>query len=454
MPAKPPAGKPAPKAAAPPRNKSAPPRNPAVVSPDDELGDLYALADDEAKAAKTPLDSDNGGKHCPSCGAALAATAVLCTNCGYNLKTGARLMTAGAAPVPAAAIAAPAMPVAAGPASPMLGYVPRPQSHVQDVEDHRSEDLFREFILPSALCLLGVLMLMVQHMYGDYSVQSLVLALPRVGASLLFNLVLSFAGMLMVARLFEIGFGAPGPAVLKAAACCVMPPALANMVGGFVGSDSFFVQIMITSLVMFPLTWGAFMYLFYLDFDEAVYLDIIIWLVNQWLVIFLLGAIFGSIGVGGMGLATAGGQAVTTVDQDAMTLLASPQAKGDPIVWLYENDNRILGQMFREDSVKLAAETLKLAGAGKVTVIGRGDIGDTLVMRLPDDEEKRAKIFQWEADRAALHGYDAAEDDGQKYLIVEPYFLDPSAPRPTSAAPVQGGDANDDAADDDDDLVQ
>lgn len=41
--------------------------------------------------AKPTDDAAVGRGSCPSCGAALAAGAVLCVNCGYNLKTGQTL---------------------------------------------------------------------------------------------------------------------------------------------------------------------------------------------------------------------------------------------------------------------------------------------------------------------------------------------------------------------------
>jgi hypothetical protein len=61
-----------------------PDADPAV---DAGFGDLAALADDHSAASAD-------GPTCPECGAGLDEGAVLCVNCGFNLKTGKRLGTA------------------------------------------------------------------------------------------------------------------------------------------------------------------------------------------------------------------------------------------------------------------------------------------------------------------------------------------------------------------------
>lgn len=65
---------------------------------DDSLADIYSLAAD-AEQASTRAAS---GPSCPGCGSSIEPAAVLCTSCGFNLKTGKQtaMATASVPPVP------------------------------------------------------------------------------------------------------------------------------------------------------------------------------------------------------------------------------------------------------------------------------------------------------------------------------------------------------------------
>lgn len=65
-----------------------------IASDDDEdrLGALYDMADAEAHA---PIPASNS-VHCPQCQSAMEPHAVLCTNCGYDTRTGRSLSRASA----------------------------------------------------------------------------------------------------------------------------------------------------------------------------------------------------------------------------------------------------------------------------------------------------------------------------------------------------------------------
>ena len=98
----------------PARSSPLPPAPPAVEVPPEpnplEWPDEPAAGYDTAQPPPPPADET-----CPSCGADLPANAVLCVNCGYNLKTGKKLagVTPAATPSAAAAVAAPEAPGAA-----------------------------------------------------------------------------------------------------------------------------------------------------------------------------------------------------------------------------------------------------------------------------------------------------------------------------------------------------
>jgi ribosomal protein L40E len=62
----------------------APPPPPPQEQEDDPFGALYDLAEAEKKAAATNQIDDSS--RCPKCGASMGSGAVLCVNCGYDLR--------------------------------------------------------------------------------------------------------------------------------------------------------------------------------------------------------------------------------------------------------------------------------------------------------------------------------------------------------------------------------
>src|SRR5690606_21099516 len=84
-----------------------------------DLDALYDLAEDEpARPARTApqaavtIPAQQAGARCPSCSAPMQPGAVLCVNCGFNLKTGKKMGTAVGGPAPP-----PIQPAAAPPAA-------------------------------------------------------------------------------------------------------------------------------------------------------------------------------------------------------------------------------------------------------------------------------------------------------------------------------------------------
>ena len=71
---------------------------PPVKPQEDDLDALYDLADQEQKAAKQVASSTG----CPKCFQPMASGAVLCTNCGYDTRTG-KAIAAPAVAVPVVA---------------------------------------------------------------------------------------------------------------------------------------------------------------------------------------------------------------------------------------------------------------------------------------------------------------------------------------------------------------
>jgi len=99
---------------------AAPAEEPIAAEPEIDLDGLYELAAEEKKATKRQREEPVGFR-CPACTSELQIGAVMCTACGFNLKTGSRgapkasdATTVRAAVAPAAA--------SGGVPSPMIGY--------------------------------------------------------------------------------------------------------------------------------------------------------------------------------------------------------------------------------------------------------------------------------------------------------------------------------------------
>ncbi|MGB7156785.1 MAG: hypothetical protein WBD40_01885, partial [Tepidisphaeraceae bacterium] len=68
---------------------SAPAAPPVEEEREVDLDGLYELAAEEKKSAKRQQEEPVGFR-CPSCHSDIAIGAVLCTSCGFNLKTGSK----------------------------------------------------------------------------------------------------------------------------------------------------------------------------------------------------------------------------------------------------------------------------------------------------------------------------------------------------------------------------
>jgi hypothetical protein len=392
-----------------------PAADPVAAEPEVDLDSLYELAAEEKKATKRQSEEPVGFR-CPSCHGDLAIGAVVCANCGFNLKTGSR----ATASKPAAQLAFAGAPAGAAQnavPSAMVGYGTARTGAANIEVDYLGENPIKELGLPAALLLAGVGVLIFQEAGSGGFVE----ALPRIGLSLIINLVFSFIGMFAVMRLFEVSFGAPGPALIKAAACCVLPAAIAGVVGGMVGSDSFFVRMMVSAMLMMPLTYACFYFLFDMDFDEVIYLVVIIWLVNQWVVTFLLNLMLTS-GTGGgamsamTGFGGGGGSGTEEVSQDdhvkeMMGLYDLPEVNA----WLGESPNRIFGNLGRGDSEKMVQD-LQGMGAKKILVNTSGSQAGDIYVEMPKDKAKRKQMLDY---HAKFTTDPPLKDTGQKWLIFE-----------------------------------
>lgn len=120
---------------------------------------------------------------------------------------------------------------------------------------------------------------------GNTSVAHILLPL---GLTLLFNLILSFTGVLLVSRWFEISFGHPGTAALKLCAVILVPSALAGFAALALGSADVWTMMGVRLIIVMPMTLIGLLVLFRLSLDEAFYCMAVIYLVTQWATLFLV----------------------------------------------------------------------------------------------------------------------------------------------------------------------
>ncbi len=248
------------------------------VSLDD---DLSALAP-ARPAGPPPLPSAGGGDKCPSCGQKVKPAAVICINCGFNLKAGKRLKTAvevGDDDPPAPG----GQPASAAAAGPPRGMDPERwkklagQIQSRDHADHPSD--FKEKKAPPILLVAGVLLILLDAFVLLYKEPDYLLAMlgttdptaagvARIlGAGFSFVLGLPFMviGLMIVAKLFGSAFGGMLMAIYKLAAVLLLTIGVNQVfdsfmthitggVGDFVGYLSW--------VVSFVAFWGAAAFVF------------------------------------------------------------------------------------------------------------------------------------------------------------------------------------------------
>ena len=376
------------------------PAQPPQPAEEDPLANLYDLAEQEQQAARTGATVETGLR-CPACQSDMLPGETVCPSCMFNLKTGLKERAQRATTATAGG--------SAGAASPMLGYAGMSRRPAAQVKADNANALggseMKELYIPAALVLVGFAVTLLQYGYAGGAWRGVTYALPAVALSVFFNVVLTFIGCMIVARLIDLGFGAPGPAVLKLVAICLLAPAIAAVVASVVGSDSAVVRMMVPAIVLFPISAFLFVYLFDLALDEALYTSVVIYLVSQWAVMLLLASLIAGI-VTPFGTSTAGGNnptaAIVRADKSAAEMVDRPNAT-EARTWVRESANRMFDGETHDSSIKLV-EDLYAAGARKCTVLSASGAGYALIVDLPSGSEVRKKIF------AVINQHETAQD--------------------------------------------
>jgi hypothetical protein len=437
---------------------AAPPPPPLSDDFPPDFDSLYALADgNPVEEPVTPPPVRGTGGACPSCHSPVDAGAVLCVNCGTNLKTGKKLKTTragggGGTPVLAG------VGVGAGGGAGILGYVGSKRGVSADGTPRDRGNVFfhpvKDLYIPAALVLIGTVLTYLGMVYNR-GVTSPGYAMFAVGLVCFINVVLTIPAILMTIKMFDLGLGPIGPGTLKLAACAILPGGISELlrmflsgwVGGYIG---WFLSFAATVII--------FMKLLEMDYFETIVCSTVIWLIETWAGYAILIAIFSNAGAGSPlaslaaggplgGLGGGGGSGQYTLagdeydaDHDAPELdkVRANEANADinymlegkgydGKTWITEKEDRILTGMTRARSVELI-NSFYDAGCTEVRVYptkrnGVEQVTEMIVLApggdTPELAARRARVFALLPPLANQLGRVKPRDRGEKGWQVQ-----------------------------------
>jgi hypothetical protein len=174
-------------------------------------------------------------------------------------------------------------PAAAAAVLPYRGMVRRRPEETAELAKHQ----VREFILPSGLIAVGLLLTFVEArlFLGNWNPIALV---AYVGITTVINLAMIFAALLLTARLLDLGLGEIGPALLKIAAVAILPSAVGGIIREGLSPFGGYLAFGVTIVAYWFLLWLHFE----MDFQEMTICTAIIWVIRTWLGMLVFMAVF------------------------------------------------------------------------------------------------------------------------------------------------------------------
>jgi hypothetical protein len=356
-----------------------------------DLDGLFELAADAEQAAV----AEDAAPRCPYCQADLTAGAALCTACGTDLRTGKKLAVKSPAGTARGGAASPVMALAAGaPSSDPLPWGVRRRAP-QDVGANRgfsTENVyfeggrFRSLYLPLILIAVGLGLSMLNatllaKQAGGGPVTASVVLVLTIGM-IAIDGVLLFIALMLAVRLFDMGFGAVGPAMLKIVAIAMGPGAVGGIAAYFAGGgmNGFFVA----SIVSMILYYVLISVLFELDLGEVISLVTLIYLIENLAKPFILFALFMSAAGGVPGVSDEPGEG-SGIGTSGYEILGDEEEPGvyEPPPDVYDHDGDGYYESTTPPPAPATTEPTTAPASLPATVgegIGAGgveDVGDT-----------------------------------------------------------------------------
>lgn len=353
----------------------------------------------------------------------------------YELAHTEQPTTARAVAMPAMAAAAPVGAAIAGPTSPLLAYAGsmRRTATPQQQKDAKAAQV-NNFILPLSLIVAGVLaMFYVAYLMG---IHSPFMMLVFVIAKCSINLFLVFTALLVGVKLIDLGLGEIGPALLKIAAAALLPAAVADIIRYFAPWGY------VPWVLSIGLYGGMLKLLFDMDLQEIFMVTGIIWVVQTWIAMLIIGLIFtgnggAATGAGVMALSHPVGQTPDDTllppddvenkpkkfDAYAEQAIETQQAI-DAFEWLSPKHKGHIGGP-NCTRAELMTSMSKMAQAGAMRVYAsqfkmtdKGEICTEFIIALPDRPGDRKPIFAF-TDKC-VRSIHPSTDLTQRYIQVLP----------------------------------
>lgn len=224
---------------------------------------------------------------CPACNQSINPGAVICIKCGYNLKKGKRMQTT-VADGDAPDTAPPKSVTIPGSALASIGVSPITQA-LEGREDEVGDGRFINLWLPLVLIVLGVGVRFIEQIYfTGNATAGFVAAATYVGIDLVLTIPLLLVAMILAVKILDVAFGPLGQALFKMVAVVLGPAAIgaiiAYLIGGLMGEFAGW-------FVSFCAYWVLLSVLFDLEGLEALYLIVIISLLQYVVTLFLIGIV-------------------------------------------------------------------------------------------------------------------------------------------------------------------
>lgn len=294
--------------------KAAPAKPAGKPSLDASIG----LAGDVSLPPAAEAPAAAGASKCPSCGNALGREAVICLNCGYNVKAGAKVQTSVEAggeedggdeakpkgfkakllaltkkkPRKEAEAEPEAPPEAPGGLKGKLAAANKKKAtQAEDAEKIEKWAKMTDIYIPIGLVVAGFPIAVWQKLYADqadrFSTHDMTInqAMVRVGVEVAVLLVLLFVTMMLATKLLDLVFGAPHTAMAKLLAIALGPGAIGGIIGIAIGDLT---GLIVGSIVSMGCFYGLLMLLFGLTLAEAAMMVVLLGIVQRVGTLFLL----------------------------------------------------------------------------------------------------------------------------------------------------------------------
>lgn len=241
---------------------------------EDDLN-LYDLASDDFNTTK-PATAAPEQTTCPSCHKAVKPGAVICINCGYNLKSGEQVRSEVVTDhdiIPPQKQTVPGQTFA----SARMGHRAKLGQTKEQADAQIRLQQIIDYQLPLCLTFIGVMLAITQGAFFGYSGEwSVIGNIVYVFAQLLFSVPFYLVALFVATKLMGVSFGNISAAAIKVCAIVMLPNTLGEIVSHVIPEVGW--------LVGWGLSWAIYFFLlsflFELEMGETFMLIVVLFVVQ------------------------------------------------------------------------------------------------------------------------------------------------------------------------------